>query len=237
MFKGFRSVSSESNNLGEDDMRALMHGTLLGYDPGGNGKHGVARVTVRAGEVARDGVFTATVETAEDALQWLLQADSPLGCGIDTLTVWATGKSGLRPADTWLREHYPSVRLSVVPPNSLYGSMAVGGAAVVLPLLERWPNLVVSETHPKVLYYALSGKKYDWKEDRSGMTDLLSSSLGCSLPELRTDHEWDALISAYAVWQGLAGSWTRDLLELPLSPKSRLVWPLGKTQYFWPEEE
>lgn len=214
-----------------------MDGTLLGYDPGGNGKHGVARVALLAGQVDPNGVLTATVETAEDALQWLLEAGSPLGCGIDTLTAWATGKSGMRPADSYLRDQYLAVRLSVVPPNSLYGSMALGGAAVALPLLERWPDLVVSETHPKVLYYALSGKKYDWEEDRSGMTDLLSAGLGCRLPHLRTDHEWDALISAYAVGQGLAGRWTKDLLKLPTRLGSRLVWPLAKTRYFWPDEE
>ena len=121
-----------------------------------------------------------------------------------------------------------------MPPNSLFGSMPINGMAVVLALRQEWPGLVVSETHPKVLYYALSGRTYEWSRGRTRMEQMLSERMGCDLPELESDHEWDALISAFAVWQGVSGEWSTDLLELPTGSGERLLYPAGKTQYFWP---
>ena len=64
-----------------------MTGTVVGYDPGGNGKHGFARATVRDGEIVC--VTTKTLQTAEDVVRSILGGEKPLGLGIDTLTCWA----------------------------------------------------------------------------------------------------------------------------------------------------
>ena len=71
-----------------------------------------------------------TEETVKDVIDWCSQFNDAVGIGIDTLTKWATGKSGWRPADLWLRAKYPGVAFSIASPNSLYGSMTVGGMAV-----------------------------------------------------------------------------------------------------------
>ena len=70
---------------------------------------------------------------------------------------WSTGRCGWRPADRWLRGQYPRVANSVVSPNSLFGSMALNGAACVHQLAAQWPDAMISETHPKVGYHATVG--------------------------------------------------------------------------------
>ena len=133
--------------------RMPMTGTVVGYDPGGNGKHGFARATVRDGEIVC--VTTKTLQTAEDVVRSILGGEKPLGLGVDTLTCWSTGRSGWRPADCWLRQRYPAVKKAIVAPNSLFGAMSVNGMAVLLTVRQAFPGIFVTETHPKVLYYAL----------------------------------------------------------------------------------
>jgi hypothetical protein len=84
---------------------ARLSGWVLGYDPGGNGKHGVAAVRVRGGQALH--LRSTTRETVEDALTWLAQYPKPLGLGIDTLLAWSSGRNGDRPADCTLRDCYP----------------------------------------------------------------------------------------------------------------------------------
>lgn len=78
-----------------------MTETVIGYDPGGNGKHGVAHATIRNGSILN--VSTRTCCFVEEVIECIFEDEVPLGIGIDTLTCWATGESGLRPADDWLR--------------------------------------------------------------------------------------------------------------------------------------
>ena len=128
-----------------------MTGTVFGYDPGGNGKHGLARATVRDGSILN--VTTETLHHVEDVVTSILNIETPLGLGIDTLTCWSTGPSGWRPADHWLRRHYRDVQNSVVAPNSLYGAMSLSGMASLVAVRQAFPDIFVTETHPKVLYY------------------------------------------------------------------------------------
>ncbi len=113
-------------------MNEKATGSILGYDPGGDGKHGVALLSLESG--VPSAVHAKTVRTAEDALCFFERQNSPLAIGIDTLTCWSTGPGGWRPADRWLRESYPIVRNSVVTPNGLFGSMGLNGASVLLTL-------------------------------------------------------------------------------------------------------
>jgi len=48
------------------------------------------------------------------------------------------------------------------------------------------------------------------------------------------EHQWDALISAWAAAQGLLGTWPIDLHALPPGQGERLVMPTGLTRYYWP---
>jgi len=167
--------------------------TIIGYDPGGNDGPGVAALSVDD-LYNPSKIVTSTCKTVTEVTDWFSQLDKPLGIGIDTLTKWASGESGWRPADLWLRDKYPDVSRSVVSQNSMYGSMAIGGMMVKSWFFSHYPKGVISETHPKVLYFALREKKYDWANASAEMKDFLSKRLEVPC-ELDNDHEFDAAIS------------------------------------------
>lgn len=213
-----------------------MNGTVIGYDPGGNDAHGVARATIRDGRVHE--LATETHSVVEDVIALVLdEGDAPLlGLGVDTLTCWATGQSGRRPADRWLQRRYPTVQHSIVAPNSLYGSMAVSGMALLIAVRRTLPNLFVTETHPKVLYYALQRERHDYDRCKKVMNECLSRWFRVDVAT-DSEHEWDAAISALAVFRSLDRSWSEDLHDLPTTACERLVRPCGKTAYVWPGDE
>ena len=208
-----------------------MTGLVLGYDPGGNGRHGLALLTVRDGETRSLDVSThATTEAVLGAVE----GETFLGVGVDTLTCWGTGRSGWRPADRWLRRAYPAAARSVASPNSLFGSRGLSGMAVLLALRDRDPAVPVTETHPKVLYRALWGRHHDYAAEARPMDADLGAGLGLDV-RTGTDHEWDAALSALAALRALRGEWTHDLHRLPLEDGERLVEPCGPTRYAWPD--
>lgn len=208
-------------------------GVVAGYDPGGNGNHGVALLTLENGTVSKP-VAVQTCATASDVLDVLLGVEGLIAIGIDTLMAWCTGHSGWRPADTWLRSEYSDVLSSVVSPNSLYGSMGLNGMAVAARLRQTHPDLVLCETHPKVLSRALTRERYDFETAPERLTTWLEGQMGHPLVCVN-DHEWDAAVSAYAAWKGLVGKWTTDLFDL--EDRNLLVFPVGadRVHYFWPD--
>lgn len=256
-------------------MTTDLTGCFLGYDPGGNKKHGVAAIGVESGDVKM--AACDTVETAGDALQWLQEriarrktecigggaADlGPVqGLGIDTLTYWSSGRSGLRKADEMLRHVFDPVlkeehrkrqgtgaekpfRSSVVALNSLYGSMSVNGMFVLRKLRKSSERAGsssdpwITETHPKVLYFALSGEKYDYYNRREEMNGWLAKEMNMRLDGVeeseltKNDHEWDAVISAWAANQGRTGRWETNLVAHKDS--ANLDFPAGCVDYRWP---
>ena len=211
-----------------------MTGTVVGYDPGGNGKHGFARAEIRDGKIVSP-VATETFETAEDVVRSILGGEKPLGLGIDTLTCWSTGRSGLRPADRWLRRQYPDVQESVIAPGGLRGAMCLNGMAVLAAVRQPFPDIFITETHPKVLYYELVKERYDYDgPNKSTMDERLSELLNGVDVAPEDDHQWDAAISILPVVRQLHGSW-QDLHARPTDPGERLIRPRGETTYMWPE--
>jgi hypothetical protein len=208
-------------------------GHIVGYDPGGDGTHGVAVLTVERD--AAVSVETFTLSTAEDVITCIGALSDLWALGIDTLTCWSTGRCGWRPADRWLRATYPMAVKSVVSPNGLYGSMGLNGMAVLNVIRLQHPSAQVTETHPKVLYCHLAGHKYNWTDNSDEMTKCLEGWLSCPVKPTN-DHEWDAVLSAHAALEGLTGRWRTDLHRLPVSPSERLVEPAGKTHYYWPSQ-
>lgn len=204
---------------------------ILGYDPGGDGKHGVAVLHLKNGLPTE--IETRTLATSEAAIEYFVGLKNVRAFGIDTLTCWSTGPGGWRPADRWLRRRYPRVAHSVVTPNGLFGSMGLNGPAVLLECRAVNPSLITTETHPKVLHWHLAERRYDYDGEHSRMTELLSGLLHIPV-ETTTDHAWDAALSAYAAYKGTCGDWDFDLHCLPREPNERVVWPCGPTHYFWP---
>ncbi len=210
-----------------------MSTLYLGYDPGGNGNHGVAAIDGRQ-------AWCDTMPTAKLAIDWFLQRcgdREPTALGIDTLTLWSTGPAGWRPADRALRATYPTVRNSIAAPNLLYGAMPINGIAVALELRKAFPKLRITETHPKVLYYALTGLAYNFAHHRDQMVQKLLDWGALDHCEVKKDHEWDALLSAYAARQWATEKWQIDLHQLPASAEETLI-PAHGTEacYAWPTE-
>ena len=206
-------------------------GTILGYDPGGNGVHGAALAIVENNHVLN--LEVQTLSTAEDVINFACKATTLDVLAVDTLTKWSTGWSGWRPADCWLKANYKETTNSIASANSLFGSMGLNGMSVMLELRMKDSNIKVTETHPKVLYFALSGKKYDYKHESHDMDIFLSDLLNIRV-NTSNDHEWDAVVSVYAAIMGYSGQWSTNLHDLPAQDTERLIKPAGNTEYWWP---
>lgn len=207
-------------------------GFIAGYDPGGNNGHGFALADIQNGKCIE--LKIATLKDAEAVLSALEEVHNLQALGVDTLAAWATGASGWRAADLWLRQNYKQVQPSIVSPNGLYGSMGLNGMAVLKSIRESKPYIHVTETHPKVLYWALTGSKYNYQEKSELMDGFLSSLLGCQV-KTANDHEWDAVVCVVAALLGVNGSWSHDLFQEPIGETGRLVFPSGQANYWWPE--
>ncbi len=210
-----------------------MTGTIVGYDPGGNGAHGVARL--RVADARPVAMETGTLASVEDVLRWVEDEPALLAVGVDTFTRWASAPGGWRPADTWLRARYPDARASVASPNTLFGSMSVNGMAVLTALRATRPDLPVTEAHPKVLHRALVGARYAYPAEARAMDDALSAWLGVRV-RTTTDHAWDAAASAFAAFAYVTGVWTTDLHALPPVVGTRYLDPAGPTVFAWPDD-
>jgi hypothetical protein len=196
---------------------------FFGFDPGGQHRFGVALLQ-------GDDVRASTHSSIGEALSWACAAcegTRPVAAGIDTLLHWGTENSGLRSADKWLRDRYPEARSSVMCPNSLYGAMTIGGMGLALELRGRWPTMRLNETHPKVFYYAMAGKRYEPKNWRSAARWFARRS-DLSLTDIDNDHEFDAVLSAWATREGYANHW-QDLAKRD----ANLIFPAGEVNYLW----
>lgn len=234
-----------------------VSGWIIGYDPGGNGKQGVACILVQDNVVTKAKVtHTRTVDAALSKVNEIVEKGPVIGLGVDTLTEWCCGESGYRNADRILQAKYPQaidsrVKKQVISSNGLRGAMSVNGMAFILLMKRRFPEILVTETHPKVLYKALTDKVYDWALYSGNMQTWINDRLGFigeNALNLTNDDQFDALISAYACLQGMKGNWSRDLhskvlpMDMPENLERRAttedpatrVRPAGKTKFFWP---
>ena len=149
-----------------------MTSIYLGYDPGGGGAHGVAAID-------GNNVVCDTLLTAQSAIDWFSERcrdRDNIVLGVDTLTLWSSGPSGWRPADRALRAAYPDVVNSVTASNSLYGAMPINGAVVMRVLGEVMKNFTITETHPKVLYFAMTGDLYNYEQQSAVMIENFNST-------------------------------------------------------------
>ena len=73
-------------------------GLFVGYDPGGDGAHGLAQLAIVEGEARIPS--TTTLRTAQEVVAFLENFSTLAGIGVDTLTCWSTGGvDGGRPTD------------------------------------------------------------------------------------------------------------------------------------------
>ena len=198
---------------------------FLGFDPGGINRFGVATIS---GSL----VSFRTVSNIKEAMEWSIESSKgqkPVAAGIDTILHWSTGQSSFRNADIWLRKNYPQMSRSVMAPNSLYGAMTIGGVGLAIKLREVWPNLLLNETHPKVLYHALTKKSYP-RLDLSDAYSWMKSEAKLSFTGLQpSEDEFDAIISAWA---------TREAIRLKWKDSTVIdddhIYPVSDVHYLWP---
>lgn len=111
--------------------------------------------------------------------------------------------------------------------------MALSGIIVLKALRDSSPSIAAIETHPRVLYWALSGRKLQYENNSAHLDRDLGKWLGAEV-KTRNAHEWDAGISVLAALKGLRGEWDHDLFSeigLDCYPVS---FPAGKASYWWP---
>lgn len=208
---------------------------FLGFDPGGKDGFGVAIISMGQAEFDTVGSVRAAIKWAKSRCD----ARKPVAAGIDTLLHWADGEAGWRPADKRLKKAYHQVSKSVVSPNGLYGSMAIGGMALAIRLREIWHDIELCETHPKVLYFELTGTPYPAFEKEDGSKVKKARDLSavarwlseqCGLGNKRAnEHELDAVMSAWAVREAKRNGWP-DIV----GPHDGLIFPVGSVSYRWP---
>lgn len=219
---------------------------VIGYDPGGKGAHGLAMLEVGQENGRWSPIAPPRLEAAcslRDAVAWLdesCRGGRIVAAGIDTLTEWNSGPGGWRPADSWLRKAYPTVAKSIVSPNYLSGSMAVNGAAFLTLLASRFRSdgTMVTEAHPKVCFFAMTGKKNAWADDKVDMEAWLVKELRIDASAVdfgREDHCFDAGLALLAALRGLNGDWSVDLHAVTTEQEDGRVAFFGRTHFWWPE--
>jgi hypothetical protein len=112
-------------------------------------------------------------------------------------------------------------------PNSLSGSMAIGGIALAYQLRKYWPEVLINETHPKVLYFWLTLRSYDRVLDEAKRA--LGTQLGLDLTQVKNEHELDAALSAWATLEGQRSDWT-DIAKRD----EQHVFPIADAKFLWP---
>jgi predicted nuclease with RNAse H fold len=195
----------------------------IGVDPGGVGRFGVAVLKA-------DGTcHSCSVDHVDAAIEAILaQLETvPTGLGVDAPLWWCSGSGGLRQSDKWIRDQYSLHHRHVQAINSLWGSVLAQGMMLVARLRELFPEVGVTETHPKAVLVAL-GRDFWVSHFKEIPTKLTLDS--------EPDNERDALISAIAAREGFEGRWTKDLVDyrFPNEQNPANHW-LAPVHYFWPK--
>ena len=191
-------------------------GIVLGFDPGGQGNFGWS-VCLTDGSNLLTVSKTGLGGDAEDVIGKVRMEMESLGlsgvkvlaAGIDAPMFW--GGKGNREIDDIISKEIKKGgsagkgKPRVLAVNSLWGSVVVQGLLLANRLYQMYEPKI-TETHPKALLYLLGELKQD------GEMNQLIAGLG-------SEHERDAVISAYAAWAMLNGfgGWRDLYLDEPNS--------------------
>ena len=195
----------------------------VGIDPGGAKCFGVAILNA-GGEC-----HTRSVNCVDEAIRIVRDRvpSTPAGVGVDAPLWWSSGPAGCRKADQWIRQRYQLPSRNVQSVNSMWGAVIAQGMMFVARIRELFPNVPVTEAHPKAVLVALGRER--WTDYfRDVRTEITVDST--------PDHERDAVIAALAAREGFQGRWTRNLAldRLPSEQHPGAHW-LAPVQYYWPE--
>ncbi len=196
----------------------------IGADPGGSGNFGLAILKF-------DGsAQTFCVNCTDEAIDVVKEQVKvqPAGVGVDSPLWWSSGRSSDRQADQWLRRTYGLSGGQVQTANSLRGATLVQGAMFVHRVRQLFPDVGVTETHPKAVWAAL-------KVDNWG---IFSKQFSVDVTiQAEQEHERDAIISAVAAREGFERRRLKDLStsRYPSEQDPSQFW-IAPIHYFWPDK-
>ena len=128
--------------------------------------------------------------------------------------------------DLSLRKNYGIPSGTVQSVNSLRGAALVGGTLLALRLREEFPELPITESHPKALLIAFK------LESDAAIEKCLHVRKAW-----HDEHQRDAMVAAVCAREGFEGRWRCDLAKhrhrLEQDPKSFCLAPVS---YWWPEQ-
>ena len=183
-----------------------LQGQILGYSEKG-AKLEIAVLNVE-GDKVRECEFLKFFSPHE-VVAFFAERPKPLGFGTADTLALGMGREGWRPADFWINEapfHYECPH-DEFPfywgPFQLDGRRSLAAIALLSALRRRWPDLPATETAPEECYNHLTRSAgYPTLEERSA---TLGGWLSGKLPADISEPDWDAAMSAYAMWMGLRG--------------------------------
>jgi hypothetical protein len=195
---------------------------VLGFDPGGERNFGWAVCIDSA-----DGlhvVDTGRADHAKGAIHCALKAIPKgkivAGAGIDAPMFWVF--DGSREADRHIRAVIgrlgaPSPVGTVQHFNSLRGACVIQGLLVLKLLRQLYPNLPVTEAHPKALLWFMDIARKDFRPAMVKLNDI--KEIDVTRADIRSEDERDAVLGAFTA-QAMVRSksgW-EDLLKFERAP-------------------
>ena len=174
---------------------------VLGFDPGGDAQFGWAVLERTDAGLLRSrakGTAGHAEAALRDTLAHIGPKDRVLGAGIDSPMYW-TG-TGQRTADRAVRNAITrqgarAASGTVQHPNSLRGACVVQGPVLALLLRRAFPDVLITEAHPKALLWLLGVARKDRPAEAvtgAELSHFVESSA------LNGEHERDAVIAALA---------------------------------------
>ena len=195
--------------------------TYVGIDPGGINAFGWCVMDSSAAELSVSRMETGTCSGISEAIPEIerLCEIHPVGLGIDAPLYWV--RTGERKSDQKIRKAVAKAGGSsstVGHVNSLRGACLVQGVLSAVCLGEKWPQISITEAHPKALLSI-------WPRAVEFVAQF----------DFPNDHERDAALGAYAAFAFLS-QWSRwvDCVELE---DNCFVPSGGKVAYWFPQME
>ena len=191
---------------------------FIGIDPGGVKAFGWCVMDTALPALSVSRIVTGTCSGISEAIPEIerICETQPVGAGIDAPLYWA--RAGERKSDHKIRKAVAKAGGSpstVGHVNSLRGACLVQGVLSAVGLAEKWPQIAITESHPKALLSV-------WP----GAVEFVRQF------EFSTDHERDAALGAYAAFAFLS-QWPKwvDWVELE---ESCFIPSGGKVAYWFP---
>jgi hypothetical protein len=205
----------------------------LGFDPGGENQFGWA-ICSRTNQklyVLATGEADHAKEAFQQALGKIPSDGIVVGIGIDAPLFWS--ESGDRDVDKLVRDAIrqqgaksPGGTVQTI--NSLRGACIVQGVMLANLLHRRFPEITITESHPKALLYLLGIANKSIHPNKVSLVDL-SEYVDCNDVNI-IDNKRDAIlgsITAFAQRQKRQG-W-RDLFEEERKP----ITPFDYSVEYW----